>query len=65
MTLSSADLCKGLPNEIFEFLEYCRSLSFDKEPNYKYLKQLLKKISRNDDFDIYDSEFDWDENRFK
>ena len=32
---SLEDLCRGYPNEFREFMEYCRSLKFEQEPNYR------------------------------
>jgi hypothetical protein len=29
------ELCKKLPNEFKEFMDYCRALKFEQEPNYK------------------------------
>ena len=38
------ELCEGLPNEIKEFLLYCRSLDFEQEPNYKYCYSLFNNV---------------------
>ena len=37
-------LCEGISDEFKEFLCYCRNLKFDEEPDYQYLKGLLKKV---------------------
>ena len=37
-------LTEGLPEEIKLFISYCKKLKFEEEPNYDYLKILLKKI---------------------
>jgi len=37
-------ICKGLPKEIVFFLNYCRNLNFDQEPNYNFLRSLLFNI---------------------
>ena len=37
-------LCRGLPGEIVEYMKYAKSLAFEQEPNYKYLKNLFQAI---------------------
>ena len=37
-------LCRGLPGEIVEYMKYAKSLAFEQEPNYKYLKNLFQTI---------------------
>ena len=29
------ELCRGHPHEFKEFMDYCRSLKFEQEPNYR------------------------------
>ena len=31
------ELCKGIPSEFREFMEYVRALKFDEDPNYERL----------------------------
>ena len=40
-------ICKGLPKEIILFFNYCRSLAFEQNPNYNYLRSLLLNILNN------------------
>ena len=40
-TISLSELCKGLPEEFFEFIKYSRELKFEEEPDYKYLRGLF------------------------
>ena len=49
------ELCKGLPNEIIEYMNYAKSLKFEQEPDYKYLKNLFKIIFKKNNvrFDKY------------
>lgn len=35
-------LCKGFPAEFSMYLNYCRSLRFDEQPDYMYLRQLFR-----------------------
>jgi len=34
-------LCENCPNEIFQYMTYCRNLDFTEEPDYEYLISLL------------------------
>jgi len=38
------DLCKGVPNQMILFIEHCRGLKFEEEPNYDYLIGLLSDV---------------------
>lgn len=38
------DLCKGLHEEICEYIKYVRSLDFEEDPDYNYLRSLFKKV---------------------
>ena len=37
-------LCEGLYPEMIEFISYAKNLEFEQEPDYKYLKNLFKKM---------------------
>jgi serine/threonine protein kinase len=62
--VSSKELCNGFPYEFYEFVHYCKSLKFEEEPNYDYLRGLLKKVMKDNLLD-YDYIFDWSENNHK
>ena len=55
-------LCKYTPEEIKNYMEYCKNLSFEQDPNYKYLKglftQILIKMQK-----INDNIFFWNKNK--
>ncbi len=61
-------LCQGLPSkfaldprdigELCAIINYCRKLDFEDEPNYAYIKQLLKDAFTMNHF-AYDFQFDW------
>ena len=38
------ELCKGLPDEMTEYIKYAKKLEFEQEPNYNYLRKLFKSI---------------------
>jgi len=38
-------LCRRCPEEFLEYFRYCRSLAFHEQPDYVYLRQLLRKAS--------------------
>ncbi len=45
-------------DELQTMMRYCRGLKFDEDPNYDYLKQLMKDVFTNQRLD-YDFDFDW------
>ncbi|CAO3616413.1 unnamed protein product [Cunninghamella blakesleeana] len=52
--IKTNDLCTGLPREFISFVDYTKQLQFSDQPNYDYLRQLLKKAlySIDDDHDL-------------
>ena len=51
---SSELLCKGFPVEFVKYLEYCKHLKFEDEPDYKFLRSLLKdRVLFKKCFNIY------------
>lgn len=58
MKTTVKELCDGLPYEFELYLQYCRELNFDQEPNYDYLKGLFKKVFIVNNFD-FDFIYDW------
>lgn len=59
MATSVDELCKGYPKEFAMYLNYCRGLEFDEDPNYKHLKELFRKLSSV--HASYSFSFDWAE----
>ncbi|KAM7371097.1 hypothetical protein PAMP_010592 [Pampus punctatissimus] len=51
-------LCKGYPSVFSTYLNLCRSLRFDDEPDYSYLRQLFRNLFHRQGFS-YDYVFDW------
>jgi casein kinase I family protein HRR25 len=56
-----AELCFGLPEEFQTFLHYTRSLSFNAQPNYHYIRTLFRNLFAMCGYDD-DQMFDWNKN---
>eukprot|EP00812_Abedinium_dasypus_P009282 NODE_2983_length_848_cov_174.861286.p1 GENE.NODE_2983_length_848_cov_174.861286~~NODE_2983_length_848_cov_174.861286.p1 ORF type:complete len:191 (+),score=50.71 NODE_2983_length_848_cov_174.861286:3-575(+) len=52
------ELCKGLPQEFATYFEYCTSLRFVEDPDYRYLRWLFQSLFRQKQFEN-DGCFDW------
>lgn len=57
------ELCKGQPPEFKEFMEYCRSLKFEDDPDYKYVIGLFEKCMQRHNFDPRIQDYTWKQNR--
>lgn len=42
-------LCNDIPNCFYDYIQYCRKLKFEEEPNYEYLKSLFSKTALDND----------------
>jgi len=60
MSTSTKELCEGYPVEFQLYLKYCRDLSFDETPDYKYLRQLFRLLFKRLNYER-DFMFDWSE----
>lgn len=63
METSLEELCKGQPPEFKEFMEYCRSLKFEQDPDYKYMIGLFEKCMINKGYDMKVMDYTWKQNR--
>lgn len=45
LKMKTTELCKDLPKQIQDILIYARCINFQDEPDYAYIKELLKEIS--------------------
>lgn len=57
MAVPIEELCKGFPVEFTFFLNYCRELSFEEQPDYLRLRQMFRALYKRDcgtDGNIYD-----------
>ena len=37
-------LCAGYPDEFVQFMKHVKGLTFEEQPNYSYLKKLLREL---------------------
>lgn len=51
-------LCKGFPSEFANYLNYCRQMHFEQDPDYCYLRKLFRNLFHRLGF-TYDYVFDW------
>ena len=54
-TISIDTLCKDAPKEMNEFMKYVKSLKFEEDPNYEYLRNLLESVIKQYNY----SQFSW------
>ena len=55
---SLEDLCQGFPEEFSIYLNYCKSLKFEDQPDYTYIKRLFKDLQVRLNYES-DNLFDW------
>lgn len=53
-----AKLCEGSPQEFGTYLNYCRSIEFEAEPDYSYCRQLFRDALHRLNYQ-YDFAYDW------
>ena len=53
------DLCKGLPKECITFIQYARDMKFEDRPDYHYLRELLRKVAKDNGLYFDSNKFDW------
>ena len=63
VNIKLSELCHNLPKECVKFIQYARDMKFEDKPNYKYLKDLLKKMAARIGQKIDTSKFDWIEKK--
>ena len=57
------NLCKGQPIEFSMYLNYCKGLRFDEEPNYCYLKRIFLQLFEREGFKM-DYHFGWTQQNY-
>jgi len=58
MEISFHILCKGLPEEMLRYMQYCRNLKFDENPNYIALKSIFRNYYYGKKLDL-GLQLDW------
>ena len=51
-------MCGNCPIQFKQYMKYCRDLTFDQKPNYRYLRNLFEALFREMDF-VDDGNYDW------
>jgi len=57
------ELCLNQPTEFKEYMNYCRSLSFTADPDFKYILSLFEGCMERNGFDLKTPDFIWNKNR--
>ncbi|KAH0787400.1 CK1 family protein kinase [Histomonas meleagridis] len=52
------ELCRSLPPQFIEIYKYLKRLEFKEEPNYQFIRQMIQKAIKEQDYD--DPKFDWE-----
>mmetsp|Transcript_34828 Transcript_34828/g.39474 ORF Transcript_34828/g.39474 Transcript_34828/m.39474 type:complete len:342 (-) Transcript_34828:125-1150(-) len=55
---SEEALCADLPHQFYEFLKYCKGLSFEATPDYQYIRDLFTTVAVEHNID-FDGDYDW------
>ena len=57
--VTSEQLFIGFPNELSTFMDYCKNLGYEEEPNYEYLSSLFRDVITNHLKEEIDYKYDW------
>jgi len=57
--VTSEQLFIGFPNELSTYMNYCKNLGYEEEPNYEYLSNLFKDIITKELKEEIDYKYDW------
>ena len=60
--VTSEQLFYGFPNELVTFIDYCKNLGYEEEPNYEYMTNLFKDIITKQLKEDIDYKYDWMQN---
>ena len=64
LSFSAERLCHKLPDAFKDYLNYCRGLKFEEEPDYEYLRDLFQQLASKVKIEL-DGRFDWSPNPTK
>ena len=56
--LKVSELCKKIPVEFAQYMDYCRKMKFSDEPDYEYLRGLFRDLFKKEKFE-FDYKYDW------
>lgn len=56
--ITPQELCKNLPEEFVNIIEYVKKLTFTEKPDYQFLQKQLKDIAQREGFPL-DTKWDW------
>ena len=56
--IATEKLCKDCPIEFSMYLNYCKGLRFEEDPDYDYLRRLFRNLAKKKKIE-YDWIFDW------
>ena len=57
-SLTCLELCDGLPIEFAQYIEMCRKLEFEEEPNYLEMRKMFWRVAKREKIQ-FDGDFDW------
>lgn len=63
-TVTLEFLCQGLPRQFLDYMNYCRRLGFEENPDYAYLINLFQNFMKELEYED-DGQFDWVLQRIK
>ena len=52
LSTSLKNLCEGIPEHFYKYIDYTRKLSFDERPDYKFLKNLLSDCAKDNNIEL-------------
>ena len=58
MSTTIEALTRGLPQEITDYLNYCRKLRFEEKPDYSLLRKFFRDLMAKNGHE-YDHQYDW------
>ena len=61
-SISSAKLCEDLPIQMKEYIDYCKNLKYEDEPDYAMLKNLFRDMITQDN-EVFDYVYDWSDKK--
>ena len=64
LSVTSDHLCRGYPTEIHMLLTYSRQMAYTQQPDYGYLRKLLRSVMERNNWS-YDCQYDWTKLRAK